>query len=63
MKGSPHDSSTGTVGAKIVPLCRFCHRPLALKSIEPDAKYSNLDVHLYQCDCGYKLETRVSRHF
>jgi len=43
------------------PLCKCCHRPMALTTIEPHPKYTNLDVHAYICECGSSMSTQVVR--
>jgi len=45
----------------IFPLCRGCHRPMALILIEPHEKYKNLDVQHFRCECGTAFSYQVAR--
>jgi hypothetical protein len=45
----------------ILPLCRGCHRPMTLFLIKPHAKYKNLDVHHFRCECGATFSDQLAR--
>jgi hypothetical protein len=34
------------------PLCRFCHRPMRLDGAAPHEQYPEVEIHVYQCNCG-----------
>ena len=44
-----------------LPLCRGCHRTMALFLIEPHEKYKDLDVQHFRCECGATLTDQVPR--
>jgi hypothetical protein len=44
-----------------VPLCRGCHRPMAVIAIEPHARYKNLDTYHFRCTCGSATTALVAR--
>jgi len=43
------------------PLCRGCHRPMAVTATEPHARYKNLDTYHFRCTCGSATTALVAR--
>jgi hypothetical protein len=43
------------------PTCVKCAEPMTLTAIEPHDKFPNLDLHTYDCRCGWTMEASVAR--
>jgi len=43
------------------PLCRWCHKEMTLVSIQPHARYANLDDCRFKCTCGGVADAVIAR--
>ena len=43
------------------PLCRCCHKPMRLETVEPHARYGNLDECEFRCECGTVYNAVIAR--
>ena len=56
----PHDARPS---AQVIPTqpCPKCGQPMRLTSIEPHARYKNLETRTFDCDCGATASDVVAR--
>jgi hypothetical protein len=43
------------------PTCPACGKQMQLARAEPSPRYTNLDRHIFACECGEKAEFLVAR--
>ena len=47
-------------GTRRPPICLECGAPTKQVSVLPHEKCINLDEHIYQCTCGWRMVTAVA---
>jgi hypothetical protein len=43
------------------PKCSACGKQMRLERVEPHSRYTNLDRHIFACECGERSEFLVAR--